>query len=44
MTWWDHTWEFAVSVFSWIIAIGALAVVAIFFVVEAVKNRGKGQR
>lgn len=39
----DHTWEFAVSTFSWVVAIGALAFVAAYLVYEAVKNR-RGDR
>jgi hypothetical protein len=44
MTWREHTWEFLLSAFSWIVAIGALAFVALFLACEAVKNRRKSRR
>ncbi len=44
MTWRDHTWEFAVSTFSWIVAIGALAFVVMFVMYDAVKTRRRKAR
>jgi len=44
MTWRDHTWEFVISVLSWLVAIGALAFVAAFFAFDAVRTRRRGRR
>jgi len=44
MTWRDHTWEFAISALSWLIAIGALVFVASFVAFEAFKNRRRSRR
>ena len=39
MTWHDHAWEFTVSALSWLIAIGALAVIAALVAYDAIKQR-----
>jgi hypothetical protein len=44
MTWREHTWEFVISAFSWIVAFGALAFVVAYFAFEAVKSRRKSRR
>ena len=41
MTWRDHVWELLISAFSWIVAFGALAFVAVYFAYEAFKNRSR---
>ena len=35
----DHTWELAVSAFSWIAAIGALVFVVAYVALDAYKTR-----
>ena len=44
MTWRDHTWEFVISAFSWIVAIGALVFVVAFVVYDAHKTRRRRTR
>lgn len=44
MTLRDYTWELTVSVFSWVVAIGALALVVAYLAFEAVKSRREGRR
>jgi len=39
MSWRGHTWEFTVTALSWIVAIGAIGVLVIFLIVEAIRNR-----
>jgi hypothetical protein len=39
MTWRDHTWEFMISAFSWLVAIMALAGVVAFVIYDAYKTR-----
>ncbi len=39
MTWRDHTWEFVICAFSWIVAIGALLFVVAFVAHDAYKTR-----
>lgn len=43
MTWRDHTWEFAVSALSWLVAIGAIVFVATFVAYDAYKTRRQKQ-
>lgn len=38
LTWRDHTWEFAVTAVSWIVAIGALGFVVVYVAFDAVKT------
>lgn len=44
MTLRDHTWEFVISAFSWLVAIGALVFVVAFVAFDAVKTRRKERR
>jgi len=44
MTFRDHTWEFAVSAFSWIAAIGALVFVAAYVALEMIKERHRRRK
>ena len=39
MTWRDHSWEFAVTAFSWLVAVGALVFVIAFVLYDAAKTR-----
>ena len=44
MTWRDHSWELFVSAISWLVAIGALGLIAMFLVVEALRARRQRKR
>ena len=44
MTWHDHTWEFVISTFSWILALGALFFVAAYVAHDAYKTRRRKAR
>lgn len=39
MTWRDHTWEFAVTALSWLVALGAVVFVIVFVLYDAAKTR-----
>jgi len=39
MTWRDHTWEFVIIAFSWIVALGALVFVVAYVAFDAFKTR-----
>jgi hypothetical protein len=43
MTWRDHTWEFVITAFSWLVAFMALGAVIGFVIFDAYKNR-RGRR
>ena len=44
MTWRDHTWEFVIGAFSWIVAIGALVFVAVYVAHDTYKTRRRKAR
>ena len=44
MTWRDYTWEFVISAFSWIVAIGAFVFVAAYVAHDAYKTRMRRRR
>ena len=44
MTWRDHSWEVFVGALSWLIAIGALGLIAMYLVVEALRARRQRKR
>jgi hypothetical protein len=44
MSWRDHTWEFVLTAFSWIAALGALVFVAAYVAYEAYKTRRRKVR
>ena len=39
----DHSWEFVISAFSWIVAISALVFVAVYVAFDAYKSRRRGK-
>lgn len=39
MTWRDYTWEFTVAALSWVVALGALALIAAYVAYEALQRR-----
>lgn len=39
MTWRDQTWEFTVSAFSWVVALGALVFVVAYVAFDALQTR-----
>lgn len=39
MTWRDHTWEFTVTAFSWLVALGAVVFVIAFVLYDSAKTR-----
>jgi hypothetical protein len=44
MTWRDHTWEFVISAFSWIVAIGALVFVVAYVAHDTFKTRRRTRK
>ena len=44
MTWRGHTWEFVISAFSWIVALGTLVFVAAYVAYDAYKTRSRRRR
>jgi len=44
MTWHDHTWEFVITAFSWLVAIMALGAIIVFVAYDAYKARRRRSR
>jgi len=42
VTWREHAWEFAIGVFAWVAAIGALVLIVGFLGYEAMLRRRRG--